>query len=146
MRKIRKNHAVSEIVGTALLLGIAISLFVIVQVIAMSFPFNPNPPSARLVANIKGETIFISHHGGESLLLDKTTIIFTIDGNSYFKNASEILNATLSNGDKFWNIGEKVNYTYTPATATDSLADFAVNIMVIDSVSGLVIMTSTIQE
>jgi len=53
MKNKRANKAVSSIVGTALLLGMAIALFSIVQILALSFPYNPNPPSVRLVGNIE---------------------------------------------------------------------------------------------
>jgi flagellin-like protein len=139
MKNKRKNNAVSEIIGTVILLGIAISLFSLVQVIALSFPFNANPPSARIVGNIDGNTIYIFHHGGESLSLN-TKIIFTIDGDSYLKNASEILNINTSDGDNLWNIGEKLNYTHT-----GNLVDLSVDIMVIDHKSNSVIMMNTLQ-
>ncbi|UCB59548.1 MAG: hypothetical protein JSV67_02450, partial [Thermoplasmatales archaeon] len=43
MRRKRANKAVSEIVGTSILLAMAIALFSIVQIMAVSFPFNPHP-------------------------------------------------------------------------------------------------------
>ena len=140
MKNKRKNHAVSEIVGTTLLLGISISLFSIVQIMAFSFPFDANPPSARLIGNIEDDTIYIVHHGGESLSLN-TRVIFTIDGNSYQKNANEILNNKTSDGDDLWNIGEKLNFKHS-----SNLSDIPVDIMVIDYKDNSVIMMSTIQE
>lgn len=138
MKNKRAKKAVSEIVGTALLLGIAIALFSIVQVIALNLPYNTNPPSVRLVGNIENETIYIVHHGGESLSLD-TEIIFRINDNTYSWTAREILNQSSSNGDNVWNIGEKVDY----------YGDFSgkqVMITVVDVESSSVIMQSTIQE
>jgi hypothetical protein len=140
MKNKRANKAVSEIVGTALLLGISIALFSIVQVIALNLPYNINPPSVRLVGNIEGETIYIVHHGGESLSLD-TEIIFRINDNTYSWTANEILNQSSSNGDNFWNIGEKVD-----SPNYGDLKDKQVMITVVDVESSSVIMQSTIQE
>jgi flagellin-like protein len=135
----RTRHAVSEIVGTVMLLGIAIALFSIVQLLAFSLPENQNTPSARLIGNVAGDAIHISHHGGESLELN-TKLVFTIDGTSYNRNASEILNVNTSNGDGFWNIGEKVSFD--PGV---SLNDLEIEMMVVDVASNSVIMRSTIQ-
>jgi len=143
MKNKRANKAVSSIVGTALLLGMAIALFSIVQILALSFPYNPNPPSVRLVGTIDGDTIHVFHHGGESLSLD-TKITFTIDGTVYAKNAGEILNSTMSNGDNFWNIGEKVSYGRNSHGL--SLNGREVTTMVVDVESNTIVMQSTIQE
>lgn len=138
MKNKRAKKAVSEIVGTALLLGISIALFSIVQVIALNLPNNTNPPTVRLVGNIGNETIYIVHHGGESLSLD-TEIIFRINDTTYSWTAREILNQSSSNGDNVWNIGEKVDYY-------GDLSGKQVMITVVDVESNTVIMQSTIQE
>jgi hypothetical protein len=141
MKKRRKNSAVSDIVATALLLGIAIGLFAVVQMIALSFPFNPNPPSARLVGSVDGNTIFIYHHGGETLLLNDTKVIFIINGNSEEHISFDIQNFSSYNNDDFWNIGEKLYHN-----PLDNLNDAKVNIIVIDLVTNSIIMNSRIQE
>ena len=108
----RANSAVSEVIGTAILLGMAIALFSVVQVIALDYPFNSPSPSVQLVGTIDENTILIKHQGGESLSLD-TKIMFTIDGEPEpIQIASDILDINTSNGDEFWNIGEKVSYTF----------------------------------
>ena len=48
MKKMKKaNEAVSDVLGTILLLGITISLFSVLSVVVLSYPFNPNPPSVN---------------------------------------------------------------------------------------------------
>ena len=145
MKNKRANKAVSNIVGTALLLGIAIALFSTVQILALSFPYNPNPPSARLVANIGGEKIYIVHHGGESLSLD-TEIIFTIDNDAPItKTAGEagFLIHSDSGDPNLWDISEKVEFD--PPVYGD-LSDVPVQIVVVDVESSNIIMQCTIQE
>jgi hypothetical protein len=143
MKNKRAIKAVSSILGTALMLGMAIALFSIVQALAFSFSYNPNPPSARLVGSIDGDTIHVFHHGGESLSLD-TKITITIDGDVYVKSAGEILNSTRSNGDNFWNIGEKVSFDRNSHGL--SLNGREVTIVVVDVESNSIVMQSTIQE
>src|SRR5512137_1077924 len=85
MRKIIKNkNGVSEVVGTVLLLGMAIALFSIVYIMSMNFiPFTPNAPSVRISGMLAdnetaglNDTIYILHNGGDSLPYN-TRIIFS---------------------------------------------------------------------
>ena len=136
MKNTRVNNAVSEVVGTAILLGIAISLFSIVQVIALSFPFNPSTPSARLVGTVNQNTIVIEHNGGESLSLD-TEFTVTINGTNEKLTVSDYLNNE-SRDNGVWNIGERVVY---PA---GDIADLEVSVTIIDVKSNSIIMSGII--
>jgi FlaG/FlaF family flagellin (archaellin) len=143
MKNKRTKKAVSEIVGTALLLGISIALFSIVQVIALNLPHNTNPPSVRLVGNIEGETIYIEHHGGESLPLD-TEIIFRVNETVYSRTVGDTgLLIQRGDPDLFWDINEKIEFN---PDGFGNLRDTQVMITVVDVESSTVIMQSTIQE
>lgn len=150
MKNKRANKAVSSIVGTALLLGMAIALFSIVQILALSFPYNPNPPSARLVANVEGDLIYIMHHGGESLSLD-TKIIFTINNSAPIiikvsekdTNSFLELNESSSGDPNLWDITERVEYN---PDGFGVLIDIPVEIIIVDAKSNSIMMQSTIQE
>lgn len=133
------NQAVSEIIGTALLLSIAVGLFAVVQIMVFAIPFNPTAPSARLVASINGSTVYVVHHGGESLSLD-TKVIFTVNDNTITKNASEILNQSTSDGDDLWSIGEMVNYTDAGFISAQ------VYVTVVDIKSNSVVMIGAVRE
>ena len=109
MKNKRAYNAVTELVGTAILLGLAITLFSIVQVIALSYPYNPSTPSARLVGTVDQNIILIEHHGGESLSLD-TKIVIDIGNETVSKTVEELL--IDSNGNDKWNIGEKLAYQF----------------------------------
>jgi len=140
MKQKRSNKAVSEVVGTAILLGMAVALFSMVQIMAMSFPFNPHPPSARLVAYIDEDWVNIAHHGGEPLSSD-TKILITIDEDSYVYNIVDLLStSTSSDGDDLWEIGEVIGNNY------GDLSDSTVNVIVVDILSNEIIMMSTLQE
>jgi len=99
------DEAVSEIVGTILLLGITVSLFSVICGIVLSYPFSPSSPSTNLVGMVEGKYLLIEHRGGKALKLD-TKVSLTIGD-----NMSEIIiiGDHLNNeakGDNRWGIGE----------------------------------------
>ena len=143
MAKKRKNEAVSEIIGTLMILAIAIVCFSIVQLFAYAFlPENENPPSVRLVASVEDENIIIVHHGGESLALN-TKILCTVDDTlSYEINASDNMTADALNNDNLWGISEKVEYD---PPGYGNLDGSKVEILVVDELSNSVIMRAIIQ-
>ena len=141
MKANRKNQAVSEIVGTVILLGIAVAMFALVQIFAFSLlTENQNPPSVRLVAFVEDRNITIVHNGGESLPLN-TRILCTVDTSSYSINASDNMTASAI-ADNLWGIGEKVKYN----PEHRNLESSKVEILVVDVESNSVIMRTIIQR
>ena len=140
MKNRRRNQAVSEIVGIALLLGISISLFACVQLIVYSYPFEPSPPSLNLVASIDQENILIEHHGGESISLDAQIRILIGGSNHYSILARDYLNSNSSDNDDYWEIGEVV--VYNPNV---NLNGERVETTIVDKETRSVVMTGIIQ-
>ena len=136
----RANNAVTEVLGTAMLLGMAIVLFSALQIIVFAHPFDPSAPSVNLVGTIDGDNVIIEHHGGESLSLD-TEILLTIGTDTTTITAGNYLDVNTSNGDQLWNIGEKVSY---PSSV--SLTGCHVEVTVVDVETNSIIMRGTIQE
>ena len=147
MKRLQKqDDGVSEIVGTILLLGFAIALFVLVQIMALNFPFNEPDPSVRISAVIdmdstapNNDIVILVHQGGESLSLDTKTIFVIQDGAPYTTTAGAIIDPDTSNGDDSWNIGEKLLY------GPYNLAGKEVRITVVDVVTNSVIMQGTVR-
>ena len=55
MRKMKKaEEALSEVVGTVMLLGMAVSLFSVLSIVVLTHPFNPSAPSVNIVGMIDG--------------------------------------------------------------------------------------------
>jgi len=138
MKEMKSYDAVTEIVGTILLLAIAIVLFTIVHIMVFSYPFPNIAPSVSIVGTIEDDKIIIEHHGGNSLSLD-TEILFQI-GNV---NKSIIISDNLSleaKDDMRWGIGEKLIYN-----PEEDLTGEIVKITVVDAESNSVIMRSTLQ-
>ena len=138
----RKNHAVSEIVGTVMLLGMAIAMFTLVQLFAFGLlSENPNSPSVRLVASVDDENITIFHNGGESLPLN-TRILYTVNDSESLSssiNASENISEIKHNN--LWGVGEIVKFN----PGFGNLNNSKVEILVIDVESNSVIMKTIIQ-
>ncbi len=139
MKKINSNNAVTEIIGTILLLAIAIALFSIVHFIVFSYPFPNIAPSVSIVGTIEEGKIIIEHHGGVPLSLDteihfrigSESDIITISGDNYLSSEAK--------DDLRWGIGEKIIYQDIDPTGEN------VEIIVVDVESNSVVMRSTLQ-
>lgn len=107
--KIKKNNCgISEILGTVLLLLIAVSSFVIVHANIILNPNSQDQSYVTIVGEVKGNNIMLLHRGGESLSL-KTKIKFEIDENTYDIIVGENNYLTSEfKADGLWNIGESL--------------------------------------
>jgi flagellin-like protein len=142
--KIRKsNEAVSEIVGTVLLLGMTVSLFSMLSFTVLSYPFNPSPPSVNLVGYMGGTNatggncVIIEHYGGDSLGITTTKVIVN-NGTSVDVNITKFLND--SNSNALWDLGERLVYPVGNVTGKQ------VEVTVVDTKSNSVIMRGIIQH
>jgi len=138
MKHKKTDEAVSEIVGTILLLGITVSLFSVICVIVLSYPFSPSSPSTNLVGMVEEDYLLIEHRGGKALELG-TKVSLTIGD-----NMSEIITveAHLNNEskeDNRWGIGEWFVYQDSNITGKK------VGIAVVDIESDSVILIETFQ-
>ena len=89
------NHAVSEVLSVALLLGITIALFGFLNYIVFSFSFEPSAPSVNLIGSISADetynNVVIEHNGGEPLD-GNTEIIITIGSTTNTSSVYDIIN------------------------------------------------------
>jgi flagellin-like protein len=140
--KIRKsNEAVSEVVGTVLLLGMTVSLFSLLSFTVLSYPFNPSPPSVNLIGYMGGTNdatdVIIEHYGGDSLGITTSKVIVNINGTSTDVNITKFLND--SNNNALWDLGEMLVYP------VGDVAGKQVEVTVVDTKSNSVIMRGIIQ-
>jgi len=141
MKNKREKFAVSEIIGVVILLAMAVSLFVMVQLIVFSYPFEPAAPSVNIVGSISKGNILLVHHGGESLSL-KTRIIFVInDTADYEIITGEDDYLIISDDDNYWEIGEIISYT-----PSEAIAGKKVSATVVDVKTNSVVMYGILQE
>lgn len=145
----RSNDGVSEILGTALLIGIAILFFSVLVTVVFSYPQSPAAPFVNIIGSIDSNhnEIILEHFGGD--FLDKETKIYVtindqvydvsvkslFNQNSKFQNWS-VLN---SNNDGVWNFGEIVTYSAQISTGA------SVSVAVVDTFSEHVVMNALLQ-
>lgn len=158
LKKWMNKTAVSEIIGTLMLLAIAVILFSSLIVYVLSMDDDPAAPSLNLVGRVaaSGENAIIEHNGGDSMQLKNTKVIlqmgdvktemitFDDNGNAYNESGAPlgILIRGGSNGDtdEWWEIGEYFSYNGFNA----NLQYWRVHAIVIDTVSNSIVMSGTI--
>lgn len=131
------DAGISEIIGTVLMLGMAIALFAGVSLVITSYPLSTPSPQVDLVSFVEGSDIVFEHHGGPSLLSD-TELGITINGTTTIIYVDDHL--VDDNQNDRWDIGEQVVYS------SGNLNQAQIEVMVIDYASNSVLMMATIQE
>ena len=111
MRIKRTNQAISEIIGTMLILGISVSLFSVVYISVLTVPYSPPTPSVNIICQIDDGNITLSHYGGKALNFD-SKIVLIVDGQPVDPMLAGDHLYNDSNGDGLWSAGEKVVFSY----------------------------------
>jgi FlaG/FlaF family flagellin (archaellin) len=128
----RTNKAVSEIVGTLLLIGISITLFSVIFIFVSTIYPSSSRPSVNLICSAEKNNIIIEHRGGKTLDLD-TKLTVAINGtNNKFIVGDYLNNKSRDNG--VWNIGEQV------VLPVGDITDKNISISVVDVHSNSLIM------
>ncbi len=135
----RKEHAISEIVGTMLILGISIALFSIVYISLLTTTSTPLSPSVDIIGTIEGNTIIIEHRGGKSVDINANLIIEIAGIRQPTQSINEFMSVQAQNNEK-WNVGETIRY---PA---QNLSDRRVDLGIGDVSSNSLVLYSNIQE
>lgn len=152
MKNRREDEAVSQMVGTILLLLIALAILSPVCMYYLSYPL-PNPaPYARIVGTLEGRNrkltglgdyeeecdVVLTHRGGESLSLDSKVLI-TIGGTVESITFGDHLDSKAKE-DGIWGIGERLVFPCRDIT------NLQVEITVVDTVSDSVIFMGIFQD
>jgi len=132
-----KNQAVSEVLGTILLLAISVSLFSVVYIAVFSIHPSSPQPSSNIVGCIEKNKIIFEHRSGDPLSLD-TKILLNIGGNKIEITVGQFLED--ANGDGLWSIGERLVYNETDLESLQAEA------MIIDTKSNTVVMQGILKE
>ena len=146
------NHAVSEVIGVVLLLGITISLFAVLNFFVTSFSFHESGPVVSLSGTIDkvNSVINIKNNGGDSLR-GTTNIVITIGATSYRTNVSQILNHTdnwkllASSSDKNpdqWDFSETVQFDFKGVDITGEY----IQATVIDPIKNTILLSIVLQQ
>jgi FlaG/FlaF family flagellin (archaellin) len=138
-----KNRAASEVVGTLLLVTIAVSLFALLAIVTFTMPsifFSDPTPSTNIVGRVEGNTVVFEHYGGRPLPLDtKITVMFA--ETPMIMTVGDILDSA-AKADGEWNIGEKI----VIVNNDPNLPIMLINAIIRDTASNTVVMRGVIQE
>jgi hypothetical protein len=108
---LKNEDAVSSVLGTILLLIIAIGLFSILFTVVNGLePINKGP-SSHILAYSKDNQIIIEHFGGESI--DIRSKLFIVRNNIELSEEIGDFMDENSKVDGYWNIGEQIIYNLT---------------------------------
>jgi len=107
--KNKKSNAVSEMLGTMLLLLIVISVFSLIYVQVLSDDGPENKTIVKIGGRIEGTNVVLEHQGGEPLELD-TEISITVGGVEYLGSVGNWLDD--KNDDGMWNVGESMLFSF----------------------------------
>ncbi|MFO8078029.1 MAG: LamG-like jellyroll fold domain-containing protein [Thermoplasmatota archaeon] len=138
-----KNDGVSEIIGTVVLLAVAVASFSVLYVTLSATLVSEESPQVNVIGYIEGDSIVLEHQGGDTLK-DNTKIDFTIGGRSQsFSLTSSNDNFTFydSNNNGEWDVGEKVTYS-----SPGSFSGLAVDTSVIDTSSNSALFIGSLQD
>lgn len=126
---------VSEIVGTALILGITVAVISTLYITVLSYPSPGDSTFVNLVGTVEGDYIIIEHRGGDALGLG-TKVTLTIDNetNEFTIGEGDYLDPKTKR-DKRWNVGERLVYPFEY-----NLSHSDAEITVIDESSNSIIM------
>jgi hypothetical protein len=130
------NEMVSDLVGTFVLLAIAVVIFSSLYGIVFSYPITTDPAKVTIIGTIEGDTIILEHRGGEALG-PETIIPITIAGNRTTSTVRDLLIDT--NGDGLWNIGERLVYPFTY-----NLSYLDADVMAVDIESNNLVLIGTL--
>lgn len=139
----RRHIAVSEVVGTILLIGIGVSIFALLSIATFTMPdifFSEPTPAVSIIGRVEGNAVVFEHQGGQGLSLD-TEITVWFAETSMVTTVGDLLSA----GDKAdgeWNIGEKIIITNNDP----NLPIMQISAIITDKKSNSAVMRGIIQE
>ncbi|KYK30838.1 MAG: hypothetical protein AYK22_02770 [Thermoplasmatales archaeon SG8-52-3] len=132
------NSAVSEVLGTVLILAISVVILTSVYIAAFTLPQSNKAPKINVVGmTANDEDIILSHQGGDDLSLD-SILILTIGGKEIKYKIEDLLDEE-DKEDGYWNIGEEIFINY-------DIRNLLVEVKIIDAESSSVVMMGLLQE
>jgi hypothetical protein len=151
---VRSKLAASEVIGVVLLLGMAVTLFVVLNMYVSSFSGTHSVPLVSLMGTLDKESkeINIENNGGESLV-GTTNIMITIGNTTHQSSITEIVNHAdpgvwqllVMNPDKNpdkWDFGESVQFNFTGIDITDK----HIQVIVVDPDKNTIVLSTVLQQ
>jgi len=146
--KIRGREGVSEIVGTVLLLAIAVIMFssLIIYVFSYSSP-SASPPDINMVGYMgKSYTAMVENRGGDSIPLDDLKVVIWKGEEESETFEGQALQSIFhdTNDNSRWDVGDYININCTGIFG--NVTHWQISIAVIDKPSNSIIMSGILQQ
>ncbi|MFZ0006505.1 MAG: type IV pilin N-terminal domain-containing protein [Methanoregula sp.] len=123
----KRDIAVSEIIGTILLISIVVVAASIVASVILSRPQPQSLPALSTLISNQSQTVYITHNGGDPLTTGTYEIL--VDGVNVTGNITKTGSPTV------WEIGDEITYTKPGSTPPLSVE------VVYNGGSGAVVLT-----
>jgi FlaG/FlaF family flagellin (archaellin) len=143
IKKQPSEYAVSEVVGTLLLIGIGISLVLVLALVTISIPnafFSSPTPSVNIIGTVTDNSVILEHHGGDPVSIDSMIYLHFAE-TPYNTTIRTVLDSN-AKADGYWNIGERIVIPYTGM----DLSEMQVSILIIDVDTHSLILRGILQS
>ena len=141
INRIKHNAAVTELVGSVLLLGVLATTIAVIYYNVLSSPPPDNPPNVTIIGYVENNNLILELQKGDSLNLDTAITIKMDIENETFLVGNYLDEDAIKDGE--WNIGEKVIFPL-PFTIDNIQNYFASYIHVADKESNSLVFIGTL--
>lgn len=138
MRQKATDSAVSEIVGSILMLAIVVGVFTLLYIGVISYDFEEVVVPSKIVGSVEGTNIVLEHKGGKEIGLNSTLVVTVGSTENIVEIGNYLDSSAVSDGK--WTIGERVVYPVGDVTFMQ------VKVTVTEEYDNFIIMTGVLQE
>ena len=146
IKRFKGREGVSEVIGTVLLLGIAVIIFSSLIVYVLSMDTGNPSPDVHMVGymNEYGHAI-VEHRGGDPLPIEdlKVTIWKGTDASKSFEGSELAAIFRDSNNNAIWDVGDYIDINCPQIFG--GVAHWQVSVALVDKVSNSIIMSGVVQ-
>ncbi len=145
--RIKGREGVSEIIGTVLLLAIAVIIFSSLIVYVLSMDSSPSAPSVHMVGSMDDNTMAtVENRGGDSIPLEELRVVIKKGDNQSHTLEGSALSAVFhdSNDNGRWDVGDYIELDCT--SMFGEVARWQISVAIIDKPSNSIIMSGVLQQ
>jgi len=145
--RIKGKEGVSEIIGTVLLLAIAVIIFSSLIVYVLSMDTSPSAPSVHMVGSMDDNAIAtVENRGGDSIPIEDIRVVVKKGDNQSHTLEGSALSAVFhdANDNGRWDVGDYIELDCT--SMFGEVARWRISVAIIDRPSNSIIMSGVLQQ
>jgi len=146
IKKFKGNKGVSEVLGTVLLLGIAVIIFASLMIYVMSIDTESSSPDVQMVGYVdeNGHAV-VEHRGGDQLKPEDMKVeIWKGNANSKFSGQEFMDILADENENVQWNVGEFIDIDCQAIFG--GIRHWQITLIIVDKTSNSIIMSGVLQQ